>query len=316
MAYNYIIASDDYLSMQNKVDEIKNSLPNDYDIVNYDLAEDNFYSLIDEFNTISLFDNPKFVVLKSCEKLIAMDKKCGVNADSLKELFKSMNNNESQNVLIFVFLDKIDYQNPNFETLKRYSTFIDIKFKNVKKDEFLLKYLAENSFQIKDDAKDLLLSYNQDLLALRTSLDILVCYKAEDKIISTEDVKKMVIPPLDDNIYELIDYVISDNKPRIFACLKDIKVHNLDSSGIIGMLINKFQEMHNVSILLKAKLSSDDIANIFNVKPGRAYYMVKNAKSTPLEVIDANLKRLNNLEYDIRSGKIDPNLGLELYLLK
>ena len=316
MAYNYIIASDDYLSMQNKVDEIKNSLPNDYDIVNYDLAEDNFYSLIDEFNTISLFDNPKFVVLKSCEKLIAMDKKCGVNADSLKELFKSMNNNESQNVLIFVFLDKIDYQNPNFETLKRYSTFIDIKFKNVKKDEFLLKYLAENNFQIKDDAKDLLLSYNQDLLALRTSLDILVCYKAEDKIISTEDVKKMVIPPLDDNIYELIDYVISDNKPRIFACLKDIKVHNLDSNGIIGMLINKFQEMHNVSILLKAKLSSDDIANIFNVKPGRAYYMVKNAKSTPLEVIDANLKRLNNLEYDIRSGKMDANLGLELYLLK
>ena len=316
MAYNYIIASDDYLSMQNKVDEIKNSLPNDYDIVNYDLAEDNFYSLIDEFNTISLFDNPKFVVLKSCEKLIAMDKKCGVNADSLKELFKSMNNNESQNVLIFVFLDNADYKNDVFETLKRYSTFIDIKFKNVKKDEFLLKYLAENNFQIKDDAKDLLLSYNQDLLALRTSLDILVCYKAEDKIISTEDVKKMVIPPLDDNIYELIVYVISDNKPRIFACLKDIKVHNLDSSGIIGMLINKFQEMHNVSILLKAKLSSDDIANIFNVKPGRAYYMVKNAKSTPLEVIDANLKRLNNLEYDIRSGKIDPNLGLELYLLK
>ncbi len=316
MAYNYIIASDDYLSMQNKVEEIKRSLPNEYDIVNYDLAEDNFYSLIDEFNTISLFDNPKFVVLKSCEKLISMDKKCGVNPDSLKELFKSMNNNESQNVLIFVFLDKIDYQNPNFETLKRYSTFIDIKFKNVKKDEYLIKYLADNGFQIKDDAKDLILSYNQDLLALRTSLDILICYKAEQKIISTEDIKKMVIPPLDDNIYELIDYVISDNKPRIFACLKDIKVHNLDSSGIIGMLINKFQEMHNVSVLLKSKLTSDDIANIFNVKPGRAYYMVKNAKSTPLEVIDANLKRLNNLEYDIRSGKIDPNLGLELYLLK
>ena len=143
-----------------------------------------------------------------------------------------------------------------------------------------------------------------------------MCYKAEEKVIKTADIKKMIIPPLDDNIYELIDYVISDNKPRVFACLKDIKIHNLDSSGILGMLINKFQEMHNVSVLLKSKLTSDDIANIFNVKPGRAYYMVKNAKSTPLEVIDANLKRLNNLEYDIRSGKIDPNLGLELYLLK
>ena len=316
MAYNYIIASDDYLSMQNKVEEIKRSLPENYDFVNYDLAEDNLYSLIDEFNTISLFDNPKFVVLKSCEKLIEMEKKCGCNPDSLKELFKSMNNNESQNVLIFVFLDKIDYQNPIFESLKRYSTFIDIKFKNVKKDEFLLKYLAESNYQINDDAKDLILSYNMDLLALKTALDILICYKADDKIIATDDIKKMIIPPLDDNIYELIDYVINDNKPRVFACLKDIKVHNLDSSGIIGMLINKFQEMHNVSVLLKSKLTQDDIANIFNVKSGRAYYMVKNAKSTSLETIDSNIKRLSQLEYDIRSGKIDPNLGLELYLLK
>ena len=316
MAYNYIIASDDYLSLQNKIDEIKNSLPNDYDFLNYDLADDNLYSLIDEFNTISLFDNPKFIVLKSCEKLLSMDKKCGVTESSLKELFSSMNDNESQNVLIFAFLDKIDYQNPTFETLKRYSSFINIQFKNVKKDEYLIKYLADNDYQIADDAKDLLLSYNLDLLALRTSLDILMCYKAEDKIIKTNDIKAMVIPPLDDNIYELIDYVISDNKPRVFQCLNDIKIHNLNSSGIIGMLISKFQEMHNVSVLLRAKRTQDDIANIFNVKSGRAYYMVKTAKSIPLEVIDKNINKLCNLEYDIRSGKIDQNLGLELFLLK
>lgn len=316
MAYNYIIASDDYLSLQNKIDEIKNSLPNDYDFLNYDLADDNLYSLIDEFNTISLFDNPKFIVLKSCEKLLSMDKKCGVTESSLKELFSSMNDNESQNVLIFAFLDKIDYQNPTFETLKRYSSFINIQFKNVKKDEYLIKYLADNNYQIADDAKDLLLSYNLDLLALRTSLDILMCYKAEDKIIKTNDIKAMVIPPLDDNIYELIDYVISDNKPRVFQCLNDIKIHNLNSSSIIGMLISKFQEMHNVSVLLRAKRTQDDIANIFNVKSGRAYYMVKTAKSIPIEVIDKNINKLCNLEYDIRSGKIDQNLGLELFLLK
>ena len=44
--------------------------------------------------------------------------------------------------------------------------------------------------------------------------------------------------------------------------------------------------------------------------------MIKNAKSIPIETIDKNIKRLSELEYDIRSGKINDNLGLELYLLR
>ena len=46
------------------------------------------------------------------------------------------------------------------------------------------------------------------------------------------------------------------------------------------------------------------------------YYMIKNAKSSSMKKIKDNLELLNQLEYDIKSGKIDQSLGLELYLLK
>jgi DNA polymerase-3 subunit delta len=82
------------------------------------------------------------------------------------------------------------------------------------------------------------------------------------------------------------------------------------------MLINKFQEMYNVSILLKGGMSQNDIAALFNVSSGRAYYMVRNAKSSSLSKIKSNLEDLVQLEADIKSGRIKDDLGLELFFLK
>ena len=44
--------------------------------------------------------------------------------------------------------------------------------------------------------------------------------------------------------------------------------------------------------------------------------MIKNAKNTTMQKIKDNLSLLNKLEYDIKSGKIEQSLGLELYFLR
>ena len=44
--------------------------------------------------------------------------------------------------------------------------------------------------------------------------------------------------------------------------------------------------------------------------------MIKNAKQTTLDVIKKKLSLLNELEYNIKIGKIEQNIGLELFFLK
>ena len=90
----------------------------------------------------------------------------------------------------------------------------------------------------------------------------------------------------------------------------------MPSSYIVSLLINKFQELYNTYILSKANMSQADIANVFHVSSGRAYYMLKNVKKLSLDKIKQNLELLNDLDYNIKSGKLDQNIGLELYLLK
>lgn len=309
MAYNYIISSDDKEAAINKIEEIKNSVSTEFDEVSYDLEEDGLYSVVDEMTTVSLFSTPKFIIVKNSEAIV------NAKENALAELYKAMNDMESENIMIFLFYKGFNFSDDKLMKLKKYSSYIDIKLKNIPIDEYIKKAFNDDNYIIEDQALSLLKSYIEDLASAKSSVEILKCYKADDKLITDKDVKKMINEPLEDNVYQLVEAVIDNDKKRMFQCFKDLKHASIQASYLVSLLINKFQELYNVSILVKANVSKNEIANIFNVTDGRAYYMTKNAKSTNLASIKRNLDLLNELELNIKSGKIEQNLGLELYFL-
>ena len=134
--------------------------------------------------------------------------------------------------------------------------------------------------------------------------------------IKIADVSLMIKQPLDDNIYNLIDMVLNKYKKGIFKIYNDFKIEKIEPPVIIGYLINKFQEMYDVYILAKGGADQQAIMDLFNVSSGKAYYMLKNSKQVSIEEIKKNLDDLINLDYNIKTGRIDQHLGLELYLLR
>jgi DNA polymerase-3 subunit delta len=308
--YNYLISSDDIEALNDKIIEINNSYKLDFDVIKYDLEDDDIYSIIDDISTISLFDNPKFVVVKSTNNLAKASEK------KVTELLKVLNDKDSNNVVIFTEINKLDLKDDNISRLKKYCIFFDIRIKNIPLDKYSMDYLTKNEFTIDEQALTQLINYSVNMANLRNNLDILISFKYDKKHISVSDVTNMIKQPLDDNIYSLIDMVLNKNKKAIFKIYSDFKIENIQPTFIISMLLNKFQEMYDVSILVKGGADQQSIINLFNVSNGKAYYMMKNSKQVSLEEIKRNLDELINLDYNIKSGKIDANLGLELYLLR
>lgn len=309
--YNYIITTDDISAANEKIEEIRKSLSSEYDNIGYDMEEDGVYSLIDELTTISLFDTPKFIVVKASEAIT------GISDKASMELFSTMNDRDSENVIIFLFTKATDYyKSEKYQKLKKYCNVIDIRIKNIPLDQYAKRELERDGFSITDQTISLLASYVDSLSSLKRAIEILECYRWEEKRITSKDVSLMVAKPLDDNVYQLIDAVLSGHTKEVFSIYQDLKIINVQPSFLLSLLINKFQEMYNVSILIKGNMSQAELASIFNVSSGRAYYMVKNAKSTNLSKIKQNLEYLTNLEAEIKSGKTDPTLGLELFFLK
>ncbi|MGM9969158.1 MAG: DNA polymerase III subunit delta [Anaeroplasma sp.] len=308
--HSYIVTTDDYQAGENKIEEIRNSLLGEFDLSQYDLEDDGFYSIIDELSTISLFDSPKFVVVRSGELI------CDLSDKAINELCTIMNDITSENVLVIFSTKIVDYKNEKFQKIKKYSSHIDIRIKNIPLDQYAQKTLENDGYEITPQALALLVSYSMNMSSLRNNIEILECYKLDTKKILDKDILLLIQKPLDDNIYQLIEAVLNNDKKQIFIFYNDLKILNIQPSYLISLLINKFQELYNVKILIKSNLGQADISDLFNVSSGRAYYMIKNAKKASLDEIKSNLKYLNDLEIKIKSGLCDQALGLELYFLK
>ena len=126
----------------------------------------------------------------------------------------------------------------------------------------------------------------------------------------------LLIPsPLDDNVYSLIDAVLANNKKLMLKGYQDMKLKSMQASNLVSMLLNKFPEIYNVNVLIKSGFNQGMLAETLNISSGRAYYMIKNAKSYSMKDIKKHLDLLNELDYKIKTGQIDQNLGLELYFL-
>ncbi len=307
---SYFISTDDLSFAINKIEDLKKQSKLNYEISSYDLEDDSFYNVIDELTTISLFDDPKFIIVKGAEKISQ------ISEDQFKELIRQLADTESQNALAMittsVFNDK-----DRFEELKKWCSFYDIRVKSESLDSFALKSFNEDGYVISEDNIKYLVSNCYNLTFLNSYIEILKCYKADDKLITYEDIDKMVPKKLEDKAYELVNAVLEHNKELAFVIYKDLKILNVTPTQIISQLLSKFQEINNVYLLVKAGLNQDDIFNLFQLKKkGQAYYMIKNARSKSLVDIKDNLNYLLNLDYGIKKGEVDANLGLELYLLR
>ncbi|MDE5565396.1 MAG: DNA polymerase III subunit delta [Anaeroplasmataceae bacterium] len=309
MAYNFMILADDYQALENKISEIKEKYNMDYDTISYNLEEEGIYALIDELSTISLFNEPKFVVARGAEVLLKQ------SGSAFVELLKVMNDPSSMNCLILVFTDSIEASNEQFIKLKRFASFFEIRMKNIKLDEYAKKTLLEDGYQIDDEAVSLLVGYIDNLSSMRNAIDLLECFCLNQKVITSKDIVMMIKEPLDDNVYSLIEAVLTNNKRLMLKDYQDLKLRSVLPSGLISMLLGKFQELYNVSILIKSGMTQNALAELFHVSSGRAYYMMKNAKETNLKTICHHLDLLNDLDYKIKTGKVDATLGLELYFL-
>lgn len=308
---NFIIKTDDYALAEEKINSIINSMDNP-DVLYYDLKDDNLYNLIDELTTVSLFDNPKLVILKGGNQLLSE------SDNKINDLCNAMADSTNSNVLIIVE-DVFDLKSPErfkkYSLIRKYSQEFDLKVQDIKLDEYAKKSFDNDGYQISSEAINMLCNSSQSLSMLKNNIDKLKCYRIDEKNILWEDVDLLVNKPIDDDVYSLTNAVLRHDKKHIFELCEGFKYIGIKPSYLVSLLLNKFEELYNVHIIARGNVKQNDIATLFNISSGKAYYLLKDSKNQSLEEIKANLERLLKLDYDIKKGKIDEELGLEFYFL-
>ena len=85
---------------------------------------------------------------------------------------------------------------------------------------------------------------------------------------------------------------------------------------IIVMLANQFRLMYQVKVLVSKGYTEDDIASLLNSKKYPVHLAIQKGYRYSSDILLKHLEELADLDIKIKSGDIDKNLALELFLLR
>ena len=212
----------------------------------------------------------------------------------------------------------INSSNEIYKNLKNYAMIIDYSnSEEVEIKGWITRTAANHNIEIKDTAINLFLEYiNSDQIRMVNELDKLIDYVGDGGIIDEETVKLLVSKDLSKEVFNLVKAIIAKDVVKTNQIYQTLTLQTKDILGVISMISNTFKELLTTAKLLKANYSQHDISRFYNISSGRAYYLVKDAKSFQIDDLTKYVIKMADLDYKIKSGKIDKTIGIELILLQ
>ena len=118
---------------------------------------------------------------------------------------------------------------------------------------------------------------------------------------------------IEDNIFALTNAILEKDSLKALKIYNDLLLMGEEPIKLIVMISNQFRLILQVKLMVKNGYKQIDMANIIKEHPFRVKLALSSNYSE--KELTNNIKKLYKLDYDIKSGNIDKNFGLELFLL-
>ena len=212
---------------------------------------------------------------------------------------------------------KLDEDLEVVKAFKKYAYIVDTQdLEPVEYRAWVKRLFVLNNVDINDDALTLLVDYvKKDSVRMEQEVNKLTNYVGLGNKVKEEDVKELVIPNVDDAVFLLIKAIVAKDKKQVIKIYNSLAGNTQDIMGIISMVSSTFVDLLSTAKLLQEGYKQGEIASLFKISNGRAYYLVNDAKTFKVETLEDYVVKLSKLDYQIKSGQIDKNLGMELILL-
>lgn len=313
----YLFTGTSEIFIKNRMNRIIQSFNKyEYTIIKYDMETTSLSTVLSDAITVPFLEELKIIILKNPKFLT---KSATSTKDEIKAMLKYLKSPCDSTLLIIDATNTvINQSNEIYKMLKNVARIIDYPGpEEIELKGWIVRSFDANGIDIKDDALTLLLEYiGDDQARLSQEIDKLSPYVGKGGTIRKEDIKLLVPKNINNEIYLLIKAIINHDLALTNQIYDNLITHTKDSLSIFSLISNKFKELLSTYRLLKYGYSQSDIAKFYNVSTGKAYYIVQEARAFKLSDLEFYIDKLAELDYQIKSGKLDKTIGLELLLLK
>lgn len=280
-------------------------------ISNYDLENSSFRNIIDDAQTISMFGDKKAIIVDNSYIFTGKNLKSEEDPEIFLEYFKNIN---PDTIIIFnVLYEKLDERKKIVKEIKKTASL-----KCFNKNENLNSIIKEmfDDYNISFTNINLLIDrVGDNLEIIAQEIDKIKSYKNEDKNITQEDIINLTTKNIDIDIFSFIDMIINKNKEKALETYDEMIKNGEEPIKILVILANQFRIMYQAKELYKQGYSGNDIATSLGIHPYRIKLALEKVRLYDSKKLLDYISKLADLDYSIKVGDLEADLGLELFIL-
>ncbi|WP_438346907.1 DNA polymerase III subunit delta [Paenibacillus sp. FA6] len=300
------------------VDQLIQKEDRDFAIVNYDLAETPIQVVIEEAETLPFMVPRKLIFVRDAS-IFTAGKEGGKIEHRIEALLEYLKNPAEYSILIFlVYHDKLDERKKVVKALKAAS--VVLPFASLGGNE-LLEWIAKETKQrgcllAAGAAEILVRNAGTQLQKLSSELDKLCIYSGEGGTIECDTVEQLVALSTEQNVFSLVENIANLRLEQALSIFYELLKQREEPIKIASLITRQFRMVLQVKELTGQSYSQAQIASQLGLHPYAVKIAGEQARKFKFEDLKRILSRLADLDYHMKTGRIDKVLGLELFLLR
>lgn len=304
-----IYGEEDYLKKQYK-DKLKTAIIGD-DTMNFSYYEG---KKIDLNSVISTGDTLPFFA----EKRLIIIEESGLLKSSVTDEFLSFVK-ELPTYLHMIFIEsEVDKRSRLYKALNEKGYISEMKYQEVSLlSKWIDSLLREENKTIDRSALELLLSKTGiQMNNIKSELEKLICYAIDKNMITKEDVEIVCTTQIESKIFDMINAITAKNQKLALNFYYDLLLLKEPPMRIMYLLTRQFNIMLQVKELVMDQYNNANISKKLGIASFLVGKYISQAKSFTIKEIKQALERFAATEEDIKSGRIDDKMGVELIIIQ
>lgn len=307
----YLLYGEDKALLNKEIDDIKNKLSiNEDSIIYYDI--DNVNEIIDEALTISMFSSTKLIIINSTS--FFSEKKEISNIKLLEDYFEHYN---EDSYLVFIsYKDNIDTRKKLVKLITSKGVSKKVEATEANLNKYVTEYITSNNYKMNNlDITYFLTRVGTNINNITNELDKLMLYKEKDKIITKEDINKLVEENIDNPIYDLVGFILKNENSKAIKLYNTFTQNGMDAASLIPVIAAQIRLLFGVKRLYNSGKTNDEIAKTLEFKSVyRVKYLLSDSYYYSEDDLIKYLSKLADLDKNIKLGLVDPKVSLELFI--
>jgi DNA polymerase-3 subunit delta len=290
----------------------------EFAVSKFDLGEISLTAVLEDAETLPFMVPKKLVIAKNALFFTGAKESAKIehHLDRLTEYLKSP---AEHTVVVFtVDADKLDERKKIVKALKDLETAVPfLSLSPEELQQWVAKQAQQLGFSFTGEAANQLILYTGgNLQSLSAEIEKISLYIGAGAEASVDVIDQLVARSTEQNVFILIEDIVNLRLERAFVILEELLKQREEPIKIAALIARQFRIMLQVKELSKQGYSGQQMASQIGLHPFAVKVAEGQARKYDIEKLSAIMSQLADLDFQMKTGKIDKVLGLELFLLR